>query len=49
MERTPPERVDPAPDELADDRDELGWDVERHGRMREHATADEPTTIPWED
>jgi hypothetical protein len=32
-----------------DDTDDLDWDVDRDGRMREYATDDEPTTIPWED
>jgi hypothetical protein len=38
----------PAHDRLADDRDELGWNVDVHGRMREFATDDEPATVPWE-
>lgn len=38
----------PAHDRLADPYDERDWDVERDGRMREHATEDEPLTIPWE-
>lgn len=46
---TDPHREDPPPGELADDQDEQDWDVARDGRMREHATSDEPTTIPWED
>jgi hypothetical protein len=36
-------------DQLADDADELDWDVARDGRMREHATTPnaEPTTVPY--
>lgn len=40
--------TEPAPDRLADELDALDWDVNRDGRMRDHATDDEPTTIPWE-
>lgn len=36
----PPEEL-PAHDQLADDADELGWDVDQHGRMREFATDDD--------
>jgi len=28
--------------------DELDWNIERDGRMRDYATQDEPATIPWE-
>lgn len=38
---------DPAPDQLADEHDALDWDVDRDGRMVEHATGDEPATILW--
>jgi hypothetical protein len=41
--------ANPAPDQLADDTDDLDWDVDRDGRMREYATDDEPTTFAWED
>lgn len=44
-----PVQEDPEPGELADSYDERDWDVERDGRMAEHATDDEPTTVPWED
>jgi len=43
--------TEPRPDELADDTDDLDWDVDRDGRMRDHATVSEdaePTTVPWE-
>lgn len=41
----------PKHDELADEDDELGWDVAKHGRMVEYATnpLDEPDTVPLED
>jgi len=39
---------DPAPDQLADDHDQLDWNIERDGRMRDHADEPEPPTIPWE-
>lgn len=39
----------PAPDELADDKDTAGWDREEHGRMAEQATLDDAvTTEPYE-
>lgn len=41
----------PAHDQLADDQDELDWDVKRDGRMADHATTSEdaePITVPWE-
>lgn len=44
-----PKGPEPAPDQLADEHDALDWNVERDGRMREHATDDEPTTICWEN
>lgn len=44
----PVHEENPDPGTLADDQDELGWDVERHGRMRDHATDDEPATEPYE-
>lgn len=31
---------EPAPDELADEDDELGWDRSVHGRMRDQDTDD---------
>jgi len=34
----------PKHDELADDQDTLDWNVERDGRMAEHASDDEPQT-----
>jgi len=40
---------DPDPGALADDADELDWDVDRDGRMREFASDDTPQTIPLED
>lgn len=43
--------TEPAPEHLADERDDLDWSVERDGRMRDHATVTddaEPATIPWE-
>lgn len=39
---------EPAPDQLADEHDDLDWSVERDGRMRDYATADEPATELWE-
>jgi len=39
---------DPPPDQLADSHDDLDWNVDRDGRMREHATEDEPATEIWE-
>lgn len=39
--------ANPDPGELADEGDARDWDVEQHGRMREHATDEEPPTIPW--
>jgi hypothetical protein len=40
----------PAPDELADDRDEDGWDRARHGTFADYATADDAvTTVPAEE
>lgn len=44
----PAPEPDPDPHELADDTDDLDWDVNRDGRMREYAAEPEPTTIPWE-
>lgn len=39
----------PDPHVLADDDDELGWDVDTHGRFAEAQTsdADAPRTIAW--
>jgi len=31
----------PAPDELADEDDQLGWDHDRDGNMADYATADD--------
>ncbi len=46
---TAPDSDLPAHDRLADADDELGWDVEQHGRMREYATDDaEVLTVPME-
>lgn len=45
----PVETESPAPDELADENDELDWDVEVVGRMRDYATDDEPLTVPVEE
>jgi hypothetical protein len=40
--------TEPAHDELADADDELGWDREQHGRMRDQDTDDdEIQTEPW--
>lgn len=35
--------------ELADDQDQLDWNIARDGRMRDHATSpdDEPATEPY--
>lgn len=38
----------PAPDQLADEDDELGWDREKHGRMIDAASDDEPETVPYD-
>jgi hypothetical protein len=44
----PPEEL-PAHDRLADENDELGWDVNEHGRMVDHAAPDDAVqTVPWE-
>lgn len=38
---------EPAHNELADEDDELGWDRERHGRMRDQDTDDDTVlTVP---
>jgi hypothetical protein len=42
----PPEEL-PAHDQLADDTDELDWDVDRDGPMSDAASDDEPPTEPW--
>lgn len=39
----------PVPHELADDSDDLDWNVERDGRMAHYATDDEPATEAWGD
>lgn len=39
----------PDPLVVADADDELDWDVTRHGRMRDQATADDAVpTVRWE-
>lgn len=38
----------PAHDRLADDRDELGWDRDEHGRMLDHADDTPVETIPYD-
>jgi hypothetical protein len=39
---------DPPLDELADEADELGWDREHHGRMRDQDADDDAVpTEPW--
>ena len=44
----PPEQLPPH-DQLADDQDELGWDREKHGRMRDHAAPDDAVeTVPYD-
>ncbi len=46
---TAPDPDLPAHDQLADDADELGWQRDTHGRMREYATDDdEIRTVPTE-
>lgn len=35
------DKENPPLDQLADDEDELGWDREKHGRMRDYATPDD--------
>jgi hypothetical protein len=38
----------PNPESLADEHDEEGWDVNRDGRMKEHAAPDNAVaTRPW--
>lgn len=45
-----PLETDPPTDELADDRDEDGWDSERDGSMADHAAPDDAVvTVPVED
>ncbi len=40
---------EPDPEQLADDNDQAGWDIDKHGRMAAHATADDAvTTEPYE-
>jgi hypothetical protein len=44
----PPEEL-PAHDRLADADDELGWDVEQHGRMVDAAAPDDAVpTVPYD-
>lgn len=39
----------PAHDRLADDQDELGWDVDAHGRMADSAEPDDAVpTVPYD-
>lgn len=39
----------PRHDQLADDQDQLGWDRDLHGRMRDYATDDDAVqTVPAE-
>lgn len=39
---------DPPLDQLADDDDQLGWDRDAHGRMRDQDTDDDVVpTEPW--
>jgi hypothetical protein len=45
---TIPDRDLPAHDQLADDRDELGWDRSVHGLMADAATDEEPETVPYD-
>jgi hypothetical protein len=45
---TDPRNDLPLHDQLADEYDELDWDVEREGRMREFADDEQPVTEPWE-
>ena len=40
--------TEPDPHVLADDCDDLDWNIERDGRMRDHANDPEPQTICWE-
>lgn len=49
MTRRHMQQEDPEPDEVADAYDQLDWDVTVHGRMRDHATDDEPITVPVEE
>jgi hypothetical protein len=45
---TTPEQL-PKHDKLADEHDQLGWDRDKHGRMRDYATDDaEVRTVPAE-
>jgi hypothetical protein len=40
----------PDPGQLADNRDELGWDRDAHGRMADHAAPDDAVpTVAYED
>jgi hypothetical protein len=38
----------PAHDRLADEDDVLGWDVDKHGRMADAASDEEPETIAYD-
>lgn len=44
-----PRHENPDPETLADDADALDWDVDRDGRMADHATDDGPETLPYEE
>lgn len=40
----------PDPKELADEEDELAWDREKHGKMRDHSMPDNfVETVSWEE
>lgn len=38
----------PAHDQIADPLDELGWDRDKHGRMRDHADNRPVPTVPYD-
>lgn len=40
------ENTEPPLDELADEQDELDWNVNEHGRMKEHVE-EPPETVLW--
>lgn len=44
----PLDQQNPDPKRLADDSDALDWNVDRDGRMADHASDPEPMTVPWE-
>ena len=43
------DNVNPPLGELADEHDQLGWDITKHGRMIDHASEEEPVTVEWRD